>query len=394
MDRSVADTRTTLFSARFRDAALEVRFQEARLSQTRFVLIGTALIAIFATAVSAYGAYVSIGAESWAFRAGLWLRGALIVLALVAILTFFVARRPRTLYIWNAFGLAFGCLVIALRMTLPPGASFEDMTLFQVSQDGVALLLVVAVAELTLVPGWYAVNAVIFSLAMGGFLWLVHLMPGGTENPFNLVLAAVMAFAFILGMGNAVQRLRRQTFIIHLRLREANENLEQLARTDPLTGCANRRHFFELGENECERSRRYGRVLSVILMDIDHFKRVNDRYGHAIGDRVLQTVAATMQRSLRRGEVLGRIGGEEFAILLPETDATGAVVVAERIRRRLGALHTPTDHGTVGITASFGVVDNTSGPTDFDSLVNRADTALYDAKHAGRNRVATQAHTL
>jgi diguanylate cyclase (GGDEF)-like protein len=191
-------------------------------------------------------------------------------------------------------------------------------------------------------------------------------------------------------MGNAAQRLRRQTFLVHARLREANAQLEQLASTDSLTGYPNRRRFFELGEIECERSRRYNRSLSAIMMDIDHFKRVNDRYGHAVGDRVLHAVAATVGRSLRRGEVLGRIGGEEFAFLLPETDADGAVVVAERARRRIASLRVPAGDGTVGVTASFGVADNSLRSTDFDSLINRADTALYDAKHAGRNRVACQ----
>lgn len=390
MNKNIADTRTAPFSTRFLNAATEAQFQQARLSQSRLVLTGIALIGIFGSAVSGYGAYLSFGAESWIFQAGIWLRGAFIALAAIAAAIFIVARRPATLYAWNAAGLTFGCTVMALRMTLPPGAAAEDVSLFHVSQDGVGLLLVVALAELTLVPGWFAVNAIILSLGLGGFLWLVYAAPAATENPLNLMLAAIIAFAFVLGMGNAVQRLRRQTFLVHARLREANAELERLASTDSLTGCPNRRRFFELGEVECERSRRYSRALSVIVMDIDHFKRVNDRYGHAIGDRVLQAVAANVRRSLRRGEVLGRIGGEEFAFLLPETDADGAAVVAERARHLIESLRVPVEDGKVGVTASFGVADNSLRSSDFDGLINRADTALYDAKRAGRNRVASR----
>jgi diguanylate cyclase (GGDEF)-like protein len=390
LHKNVTDTPVALFSTRFRDPAVEAQFQQARLPQSRLVLIGMALIGVFGGVISSYGTYLSFAADSWVFQMGLLLRGMFIALAVPVVVIFIAARRPNTLYAWNAVGLALGCAVIALRMTLPPGAAAEDASLFHVSQDGVMLLLVVAMAELTLVPGWFAVNAAILSLALGGFLWLVYAMPVATEHPLNLILAAVIVFAVILGMGNAAQRLRRQTFLVHARLREANAQLEQLASTDSLTGYPNRRRFFELGEIECERSRRYNRSLSAIMMDIDHFKRVNDRYGHAVGDRVLHAVAATVGRSLRRGEVLGRIGGEEFAFLLPETDADGAVVVAERARRRIASLRVPAGDGTVGVTASFGVADNSLRSTDFDSLINRADTALYDAKHAGRNRVACQ----
>lgn len=354
----------------------------------RFVLVGMVLIAVFGAAVASYGSYVSFGADSWVFQGGALLRAAFIMLVLIGSVVCFPVHNPVTLYTCNALGLVFGCVVIALRMTHGMDPSAEEASLFYVSRDGVTVLLVVALAQLILVPGWFALNATILSIALIVFLELVYITPGASENPLNLALTSIVAFAFVLGIGNAVQRLRRQAFVVHEQLRATNERLEQLARTDALTGCANRRHFFELGEVECKRSHRYHRPLSVIVMDVDHFKKINDRYGHAVGDRVLRAVANAVQKTLRQGEVLGRIGGEEFAFLLPETDTRGAAVVAERARYLIASLDSPTKDGKLNVTASFGVADNTVGIRNFDHLVNRADTMLYEAKNQGRNRVS------
>lgn len=382
------DTRITPISARFRDADLESRFRQAFLPQTRLVLITLAVLAIFGAAVSGYGTYLSFGSDSWIFRGGLPLRIALVSVSLMAVIVYLAGRAPDRFYAWNAAVLALGCAAVALRMTYPPGEISGIVSLFHVSRDGMGILLVAALAEVILIPAWFAVNAAILLLSLAALLALLYFDHAGTENPLNLAFVAMVVMAFVLAMGGTVQRMRRQTFLVHLRLRQANAQLAKLARTDSLTGCANRRQFFELGKLEHERSCRYRHPLTVLFMDIDHFKSVNDRYGHAVGDQVLAAVAVAVGRELRASDLLGRLGGEEFVILLPETDAAGGRVVAEQLRQRIADTVVDAEQGPVTVTASFGIADNSFRPPDFDSLVSAADKALYEAKNQGRNRIA------
>ncbi len=166
--------------------------------------------------------------------------------------------------------------------------------------------------------------------------------------------------------------------------KELETALRELAATDPLTGIANRRAFMTSAEKELARSNRSGQPVSILYLDLDHFKNVNDRYGHAVGDEVLVRSAAAVREELRAIDVFARIGGEEFAILLPDTPARGALALAERIRARIEALEWL--EGRLEITTSVGVAQRTSGET-LDQLLPRADRALYRAKQGGRNRV-------
>lgn len=165
--------------------------------------------------------------------------------------------------------------------------------------------------------------------------------------------------------------------------------VQQLAITDSLTGLHNRHHFFELAEHEFQRARRYGRALSVIMLDIDHFKQVNDTYSHAVGDQVLRVVAERCRESLRDIDFMGRYGGEEFAVLLPESDTEGARNAAERLRRCVAESPVETARGRLSVTISLGVVTIAVGFLDLVALLDRADAAMYAAKKAGRNRVET-----
>jgi len=163
--------------------------------------------------------------------------------------------------------------------------------------------------------------------------------------------------------------------------------VQRLAITDGLTDTYNRRHFFELAENEFNRARRFQHPVSAIMFDVDHFKQINDTYGHAIGDQVLRVVAERCRESIRDIDILGRYGGEEFAIILPATDLSGALSVAERLRRSIADVPIPTERDDVTITISLGVASNAQ---DVAALVNRADAAMYAAKQAGRNCVAVK----
>lgn len=166
-----------------------------------------------------------------------------------------------------------------------------------------------------------------------------------------------------------------------------HEEVRQLARTDALTGLYNRRTFFELATRELELARRHRRRLAAIMMDIDRFKRINDTFGHQVGDRVLQAVAERCRSSLRATDILARYGGEEFVILLPENDSADARVVAERLRRLFDGHPLATDQGPVCITLSLGVARVTEGTHELSELLREADAALYEAKRAGGNRV-------
>jgi diguanylate cyclase (GGDEF)-like protein/PAS domain S-box-containing protein len=162
--------------------------------------------------------------------------------------------------------------------------------------------------------------------------------------------------------------------------------LRELATTDPLTGALNRRRLFEIAEEELGRSARYARPLALAMLDLDHFKAVNDDFGHLVGDEALRAVAVAVRTALRRQDHASRYGGEEFVVLLPETTLDGARQVVERMREEVAALRIARTAGDVRITMSAGVVAYREGES-FDSMLNRADDALYEAKEAGRNRV-------
>jgi diguanylate cyclase (GGDEF)-like protein len=164
------------------------------------------------------------------------------------------------------------------------------------------------------------------------------------------------------------------------------ERLELLATVDSMTGTFNRRHFLAVAEAEWNRFQRYHRPLSFIMLDIDHFKSVNDRYGHATGDQVICAVAKACTDGQRASDVVGRLGGEEFGILLPETDDAAARLVAERIRERIAAELFAYERVNFRITASIGIAPATLAMSGVASLMRSADMALYEAKAQGRNR--------
>ncbi len=156
--------------------------------------------------------------------------------------------------------------------------------------------------------------------------------------------------------------------------------------TDPLTGLLNRRHFMELSNREATRSRRHDLVFAVLMLDIDHFKKVNDTYGHPVGDLVIKALADICSNALRPHDILARFGGEEFVLTLPQTDIGGAHVVAERIRTMVEQNEVLTEAGPVRFTVSIGISTYLRGK-GFEQVIERADQALYRAKQSGRNRV-------
>lgn len=169
----------------------------------------------------------------------------------------------------------------------------------------------------------------------------------------------------------------------------ARAELEKLASIDSLTQCLNRRQFFKIGYDEVRRAQRYKHTLSMLALDLDYFKKINDTFGHSVGDQVLKMTAAIFRKALRSTDIIGRIGGEEFAIILPETHVPGALVIAERILSDCRNARVMLDDSrVVTFTLSIGVAWSQEGNLDFERLLQRADKALYAAKRAGRNQIS------
>jgi len=213
-------------------------------------------------------------------------------------------------------------------------------------------------------------------------------------NEPELLLQALAQGAndFLHKPANLLEMKARILSMLRLRvalvgLQQANRELTRLATTDPLTETLNRRAFLERADAAFSFCRRDDKPLSAIMLDIDHFKRVNDGFGHAAGDAVLRGFAVRVAPILRGMDIFGRLGGEEFAIVLPGLELQGAVKVAERIRETVIAAPMPTDQGSIPITSSFGAACARQSDAEFAALLHRADEALYAAKSNGRDRV-------
>jgi len=185
----------------------------------------------------------------------------------------------------------------------------------------------------------------------------------------------------------AVGRTHVNVYLDVTRERQLEAMLLDMATTDSLTGLFNRRCFFEKGTACLLAAIGLGQPLSALIIDIDHFKRVNDRYGHAAGDAVLQEIAGRCRAILRKGDVLARIGGEEFAALLPHTPPEEAQAIAERLRREVHTLPVSGAFGAIAVTLSIGGTSTAGDERDLDTVLERADQALYAAKNLGRNQV-------
>jgi diguanylate cyclase (GGDEF)-like protein len=211
------------------------------------------------------------------------------------------------------------------------------------------------------------------------------MVEAGNPEPFDLRTATgrvIRAQYAALPEGG---RLLTYTEVTDL-VRQA-EQLETLAITDGLSGLYNRRHFLELADSEWSRYVRHGRPFALVVLDIDSFKTINDDFGHDVGDRMIVHVAALCREDRRPSDVVARMGGEEFAILLPETDRAAAASIGERLRRRIAADPLVHDGRPLAVSVSIGVATARAGVADLAALMKEADRALYEAKRQGRDRV-------
>jgi len=232
--------------------------------------------------------------------------------------------------------------------------------------------------------------------------WAREQLPKSITQTFDFVLVPVITDDAVIALMRLSRPSKKPFTADELRFLEAVANqtalalervkliafLENLSITDALTGIANRRHFEWRLSEEIERARRYKYPLSALMLDLDHFKQVNDNYGHQIGDIVLQQVAQRLRRILRRTDFLARYGGEEFIVLAPQTPADRALILAERLRQVIAESPIPVaDNLQIHITISIGVAVFPNHAQNESELVRAADAALYKAKQMGRNRV-------
>jgi two-component system cell cycle response regulator len=221
----------------------------------------------------------------------------------------------------------------------------------------------------------------------------VIVLTGSTDNESKIAALELGACDYV-GKAAAPAELAAR-LAVHLRLKQTHDELmrktaelERLCNTDPLTGLANRRSLRESLDAELSRCARYGRTVSFAMLDVDRFKQLNDTYGHQAGDHVLIRLGALLADSVRKNDTVGRYGGEEIAVVLPETGLHGAGVLSERIRRSIADQHFAWEGETIKVTASIGVASIGIGQAETaDALIRSADRALYRAKSAGRDRV-------
>ena len=331
---------------------------------------------------------IAVSIAAIALALGLWLRdwtgdpqGAARTLPLRLVMAGGIAIYVVSLWLpaRRALRFAAGCVAILV-------IEFSVLAIWSRLAGGYAAglpgyMYIYMVVPLVMLPFSFRESASVLLLigAVPNLQVLVGMAPGFPTLAFNALVWPACALA--LFAQHEFDRLFRRVF-------ESQCELAEMAHRDPLTGLGNRRDFMERGGAACQTARRYGRELCVLMIDIDHFKAVNDRYGHAAGDDVLRHLAVTLQLVLRGADICARIGGEEFAVLLPEADVQAAREVAERIRRAVEATRVPSEQAPepLQVTVSIGVAPF-KAQSSLEATLARADRALYRAKRDGRNRV-------
>jgi len=386
----------------------------ATLADLRKFLIAGPIVAALTAAIAGAAAYTQFhdgtpfieSVRVW------WFGDALGLLVFTPLLLSLAEHGQRFAHGWRTLGWTDAAVLAAAALAVAAFVAGRDGSFLGVPTTP-ALLLPFAIAVATRFG--VAVSASV--AAIMAIAVVVETTSG--QSPFrsgNTVEEVLRAQEFVLvlsvmtiGLAALLAQVRdreRDAELAKAGLQEANELLEArvrektgqlealncelrtLALVDALTGIANRRAFLEQGHKEFDNSLRYGTPLSLLMLDLDHFKRVNDRFGHEAGDRVLQQTAAAIVEMLRSGDIVARYGGEEFVVLAPHTGLHDATTLAARIKERISRCAIVYGQSALHITISIGVASRIDDDGDLHALLRRADGALYDAKRAGRDRIA------
>jgi diguanylate cyclase (GGDEF)-like protein len=374
------------FSDRETEQSFQRHFQHILTRQLRFALIVWALLLM----LFAIPDYQTIGARPAFF----YLLAYRMVISLALTIIILNIRRDTSL-----FRLSYAVTPVII-------AGFSGfMLLFIYRPDAVSwtvgVIMLMIISLLMFMPIRF--NLAFCSAAYGVAITLLTRYVMGSSRANLIGLFFILMLPLVVGAVTArrLAFLQRKQFTLLAKTAKINRELEreiqqrlkleaalkELAATDPLTGLYNRREYEMLFGHEIERARRMNTALSICIVDLDHFKRVNDTYGHGVGDDVLRRTAAICRKNLRTVDIIGRLGGEEFIFLLPETTIDQAVVIGNRLLEALSTTDIDAGVTTIRITATIGISQLLPGDQDFNTLIQRADTALYRGKVAGRNRV-------
>jgi diguanylate cyclase (GGDEF)-like protein len=304
--------------------------------------------------------------------------------AFVSILTLIAIRSTADVKVYDRLMLAWLSFVILFLLLF----NFTRPANFLTSSYDVILPLAI-----------YIVSPfkIIYSLVLGiafstGILYIDYFHKTGIDtDTLNMVLVGQF-IAHIIGLTSSIQiqSYRRKSFRAYIQEKDAKEMVAYLANIDPLTKSMTRRQFFHMGESEFLRFVRYRRQLSILVLDADHFKSINDTYGHYAGDLVLRSLSLVILEQKRTQDTYGRLGGEEFALLLPETNLQQAKIVAERVQKAWSQTPCDVEGQTIHSTVSIGVAEANEQDQTFEDMLRRADRMMYKAKEAGRNQVVAE----
>ena len=314
-------------------------------------------------------------------------------------------RPLRFWLVWLGAFVAIDALVYLLAFSEWAGASRWVMEIAAMSiLLGCGFIIVVRRIRSPLMT-IYALSVLFFSQSSLAFLlgsawshmwWLAHasFATGFIALSYGVIQAFLTtgSFSRVYSQSEMMEQIRAEkarTDDALLELQRAHEALEVAAATDSLTGCANRREFEARGRAEVERVKRSGAPLSFVTIDLDHFKQINDDHGHRAGDEVLRAFVKLVKTTLRPSDLVGRIGGEEFALVLPDTPLEGAVMIAERLRRLTESEVVTLSGAKIRFTVSLGVAQYGPDGGTYESVIEAADSRMYRAKQAGRNQVTT-----
>lgn len=378
----------------FRHRATEVAFRESILASfqrdSRFSLCVAAAI-ILSFSISDFS-FLGSSRESW-----LLLAMRLSVSGCCLFFAFHISRHPVLLTRPWLHSVAPIIITVCIILIVP----LRPMTL----ATQFAAVIITLIAFYLFIPNLLSGILLSSFLLTAGFLFAAWLWAG--LPPVQVLTHGVLlATANLVGYGTALRlaRLERRQFALLSEERRANhrlttemaarerleDQLRQRAERDDLTGVANRRHFIERAECAWAQNRAQARPFSFCIFDLDHFKRVNDTWGHDGGDRTLQCMTAACAQALRPGDLLGRFGGEEFMVAFPDTDLEQACAIAERLRATIASLALPEPTTGAHLTVTLGVAMAQPGESNLEPAIKRADDALYRGKRSGRNRVERQ----
>lgn len=390
MESADADRNISHWTAEFVDPAMEAAFRRrnapAMARHLRLALWGWIAVLLMVSGFD-YGFYGLDGNTSTLLASRL--------LVIAGLLLLIARSRRRPTYITDGYAVTF--------MEMINFVSFFLLLLLrpELFTYNIGTMMVLLMATYVFVPNRLvtATAAVIFAIV--GILLTTTVI--GLTLAQQLGLGLLLVLPTAMGMGSAwqLQRTQREQYRVLMQAEAANEQLrreitqrrllerelKRQAKTDSLTGLANRRHLEDRFLRERERARRNGSALTLVMIDLDHFKQVNDRYGHDCGDRVLCDVARLLENQLRQVDFVGRLGGEEFAVLLPDTGVEEAGNLIERLRVTLAEQELQVDEHVVTVTATFALAGVNPDRDTLDEALKRVDVALYRGKDTGRNRL-------